>query len=72
MPELETAAIIRELQADPDLDQFFKQEITYQETEGVQELSSIDEIDRIIQEEFLKLGNDLADLTTVDEELMWS
>ena len=72
MPELETAAIIRELQADPDLDQFFKQEITYQETEGVQELSSIDEIDRIIQEEFLKLGNDLADLATVDEELMFS
>ena len=72
MTELETAAIIRELQADPDLDQFFKQEITYQETEGVQELSPIDEIDRIIQEEFLKLGNDLADLTTVDEELMCS
>ena len=72
MSELEAAAIIRELQADPDLDQFFKQEITYQETEGVQELSPIDEIDRIIQEEFLKLGNDLADLTTVDEELMCS
>ena len=72
MSELEATAIIRELQADPDLDQFFKQEITYQETEGVQELSHIDEIDRIIQEEFLKLGNDLADLTTVDEELMCS
>ena len=72
MTDNETAAIIQELQADPDLSQFFNDETLCQETvpEGVQLLSPQEEIERIIREEFEKLGNDLPDLTAKDEELM--
>ena len=72
MTDNETAAIIQELQGDPDLSQFFNDEILCQETvpDGVQLQSPQEEIERIIREEFEKLGNDLPDLTAKDEELM--
>ena len=72
MTDNETAAIIQELQADPDLKRFFDDETLYQETvpEGVQLLSAQEEIDRIIREEFENLGNDLFDIVAKDEELM--
>ena len=77
MTDDETTALIRELQTDSDLKHFFDDEALYQETvpaetepEGVQSLSTEEEIDRIIRQEFENLGNDLLDLVSKDEELM--
>ena len=77
MTDDETTALIRELQTDSDLKHFFDHDTLYQETvpaetepEGVQSLSTEEEIDRIIRQEFENLGNDLLDLVSKDEELM--
>ena len=70
MTDRETVAIIQELQHDPDLGQFFKDEILCHETVPAGVQSPQEEIERIIREEFEKLGNDLPDLNGIDEELM--
>ena len=74
----ETTALIRELQTDPDLKHFFDDGTLHQETvpaeiklEGAELLSTEEEIDRIIRQEFENLGNDLFDLASEDEELMY-
>ena len=71
----ETTTLVRELQSDPDLKYFFSDEALNQvtvsaEPEGVDPISAEEEIDRIIQQEFEALGNDLFELECKDDELM--
>ena len=73
----ETRTLIQELQTDPDLNLFFNDEVLNQVTvtterkpEENEPISAQKEIDRIIQQQFEVLGNDLFDLVCKDDELM--
>ena len=72
----ETAELVRELQDDPDLRYFFKDEPINQVTlpsgkspEGTDPITMEEEIDRIIRAEFNMLGTDLPDIIFKDDEL---
>ena len=63
----ETSKLIRELQDDPDLQHFFRDEPTNQvtvstSTNGTEPKTLEEEIDRVIREEFEMLGTDLPDI----------
>ena len=70
----ETNKLIRDLQQDPDLNQYFRDialnEVTVPCENSEMESDSLEsEIDRIIKEEFESLGDDLPCLTVNDELL---
>ena len=63
----ETSKLIRELQDDPDLQHFFRDEPANQvtvstSTNGTEPKTLEEEIDRVIREEFEALGTDLPDI----------
>ena len=79
LTEDETNSLIRDLQQDPDLNQYFRDialnEVTVphenvaKQSESVESIES--EIDRIIKEEFEALGADLPNIMVNDDELLF-